>query len=968
MRLHYFILFAFVTGFFLFSFREKPKPQARVETKGNSKPNILFVIADDQSFPHASAYGSTLFKTPAFDAVAAKGVLFLNAFVAAPQCSPSRAAILTGKNIWQLEEAGTHSSYFPKKFPVFTSALENAGYAIGYTGKAWDPGNWKDAGWSRNPVGQEFNERKLSATLTSGISKIDYAENFRSFLGKRTSDQPFFFWFGSHEPHRVYEKGSGRRAGLTIDDKEIPDFLPKTDVVRDDMLDYALEVNWFDRQLGQMLKILEEKGELDNTIVIVTADNGMAFPYAKANVQEYGTHVPLAICGPGINGGSRQIKDLVSLIDLAPSILELAHAEPLAGTTGKSLMSIFKSKASGYIDSSRQYVLTGRERHTHARPDNLGYPARAIRDNQFLYIQNLKPDRWPAGDPASALLAVPATEKKPKQPAEGYEDIDASPTKTMMLENPNAFPRFFDLGFGKRNAEQLFDVSKDPGCTRDLASDKKMKGVVKRMKTKLDAELKQQQDPRSVGKPDVFESYPRFGAMRSFPGFNKQGAYNPAFTPPSPNFIFILTDDLGWSSLSVPMDDRLPASASDYHETPNIAKLAYQGLRFTRGYAPDPICSPTRRSIQFGQSSIHQGEDSFAVRYGSTNNPYKTIPQVLKSIDPRYKAAHFGKWDLRIKMSPEKFGYDLSDGDTGNGEGNAVKTAEEKWQQHTNKTNPKQIDSLTVRSIRFLQQRAADKHPFYLQVSHYATHANMETRQESFDKFKTKKPGQKHNNPAWAGMIHDLDRGIGELLDQVEQLGLSHNTYIVLMADNGAVEFIPPVSNRLDHPSIFPTPMRNHPLRGGKWTLYEGGIRVPFIVKGPGILPGQSSVPVIGWDLLPTFAALAGSNIPSLPDVDGGDITPLLKGDRSSQVKRSTSAFYFHRFNNNYPHSAIIKGNFKLIHFWKTGKAELYDLASDIGETTDISAQHKAKADELDSELLHYIEVSNPSIIEKYKK
>ncbi|MEZ4902104.1 MAG: sulfatase [Spirosomataceae bacterium] len=397
-------------------------------------PNILFAISDDQSYPHTSAYGHKTFRTPTFDRVAAQGVLFNNAFVAAPQCSPSRAAILTGRQIWQLEEAGTHSSYFPKKFAVFTDALEKAGYFLGSTGKTWGPGNYKDAGWPRNPVGPEYNKRQLSQWPTKGISKNDYAANFKDFLSEKPTDKPFFFWYGGQEPHREYEEGSGVNAGFTSNNLKVPAFLPTTAVVQNDMLDYALEIEWFDKQLGRMLQLLEAAGELDNTIIVVTSDNGMAFPYAKANLQEYGTHVPLAMCGPFIQGKNRKIDDLVGLIDLAPTFLEVAQVQPFAGITGKSILSLLSSTKSGRIDPARQYVLTGRERHTHARPDNVGYPARAIRTQDYLYIKNFKTDRWPLGDPP--LLSKPTNTKdsEMKPIEEGYEDIDASPTKSLMIQ------------------------------------------------------------------------------------------------------------------------------------------------------------------------------------------------------------------------------------------------------------------------------------------------------------------------------------------------------------------------------------------------------------------------------------------------------------------------------------------------------------------------------------------------------
>jgi len=346
--------------------------QTAAEKTSDKQPNILFAISDDQSFPYASAYGTAGIQTPAFDRVAKAGVLFNNAFVAAPGCSPSRAAILTGKNIWQLEEAGTHASYFPKKFTVFTDLLESAGYELGFTGKPWGPGNWQDAGWTRNPVGPEFNELTLESVPANGINSKDYYGNFVEFFNQKESGKPFFFWYGAHEPHRRYEDGSGISAGKKTDEMVVPSFLPDAELVRSDIADYALEIEWFDSQLEKMLNLLEEKGELDNTIVIVTADNGMPFPYAKANVQEYGTHVPLAICWPSGIEGERVVDNPVGLIDLAPTFMEIAGVENVSEMTGKSLSPILLSDKQGMVDVGRKYVLTGRERHTHARPDNLG--------------------------------------------------------------------------------------------------------------------------------------------------------------------------------------------------------------------------------------------------------------------------------------------------------------------------------------------------------------------------------------------------------------------------------------------------------------------------------------------------------------------------------------------------------------------------------------------------------------------
>ena len=499
------------------------------ETEENKRPNILFAIADDQSFPYASAYGDYGVKTPSFDKVAEQGVLFTNAFVAAPQCSPSRAAILTGKNIWQLEEAGTHSSYFPKKFTVFTDLLEEVGYSIGFTGKPWGPGNWEDAGWSRNPVGPEFNMHKLDAVPATGIHKVDYFENFKEFYSQKTENAPFFFWYGGHEPHRDYEDGSGIKAGMKLSSAVVPKFLPETDLVKSDMLDYAFEIEWFDAQLGKMLRFLDEKGELENTIIVVTADNGMPFPSAKANLQEYGTHVPLAICWPKKVKGNRIVSDLVGMIDLAPTFLEITGIKSPQKMTGKSLTKILFSGEQGIIDPERKYVFTGRERHTHARPDNLGYPARAVRTTEYLYVLNFKPDRWPAGDPAPEEANNPSADAGLKKLLPGYHDVDDSPTKQFLIDEKNSWPKYFDLAYSKRPAEQLYDIKKDPDCVTNLADNPELQEVKNELNKILMEELKKEGDPRVLGTGDVFESYPRFGAMRDFPGFKERGKYNPEY-------------------------------------------------------------------------------------------------------------------------------------------------------------------------------------------------------------------------------------------------------------------------------------------------------------------------------------------------------------------------------------------------------------------------------------------------------
>ena len=230
-----------------------------VRNSENDRPNILIAISDDQSYPYASAYGSTSTQTPHFDRIAKEGVLFTNAFVASPGCSPSRAALLTGRYPWELEHAGTHASYFSKDFVVFPDLLEEAGYAVGFTGKGWGPGSWQKSGRERNPAGPEYNKLTVS-DAPQGINAKDYAANFKAFLDQKNGDQPFYFWYGAHEPHRVFKEGIGAESGKKLYQAEVPQFLPDAPVIRNDILDYAYEIEYFDQHLGRMLAMLEEVG------------------------------------------------------------------------------------------------------------------------------------------------------------------------------------------------------------------------------------------------------------------------------------------------------------------------------------------------------------------------------------------------------------------------------------------------------------------------------------------------------------------------------------------------------------------------------------------------------------------------------------------------------------------------------------------------------------------------------------
>lgn len=475
------------------------------------RPNILFVISDDQSYPYASVYGSKMVETPAFDWVAKNGCLFTNAFVTSPGSSPSRASILTGKYPWQIAEAGTHFSDFPVEYVCFPDMLKDAGYKIGCTGKGWGPGNSGKRPY--NPAGPGYNKAKLKPPY-SGISNIDYAENFRLFMEEKVDGEPFYFWYGATEPHRDFEQNAWKKEGKSLEQAEVPGFLPESDVIKGDLLDYAVEIEWFDAHLQKMLELLREKGELENTIIVVTADNGMAFPSAKANCFEFGTHVPLAIYWGKEIPANLVVEEVTSTVDLAPTLLEAAGVKRTVykGMSGKSMLSVLKGKAK----RKEAVAFSGRERHGSARYDNWGYPVRAMRTGEYLYIRNFHPERWPAGDPCRLNPDGSMGEMH-----NGYGDIDPCPSKTFLIENRNnplVYP-YFLKAVSKRPYEELYRIVGDPACLENLVGKSDYAAVLKKMRNELDKMMKETKDTRNVmvGDKELWETYPRRADIKKFP-------------------------------------------------------------------------------------------------------------------------------------------------------------------------------------------------------------------------------------------------------------------------------------------------------------------------------------------------------------------------------------------------------------------------------------------------------------------
>ena len=473
---------------------------------------------------------NSVVRTPAIDRLAREGVLFRHAFVPAPSCTPCRSALLSGR--WFYRTGGgafLHGAWDPA-IPAFPLILRGEGYHLGKYQKVWGPGPVPDAPFGGQAHAYEragmdisnFSERVSDAVrrgepLAAAKARVlgQVRDNFRDFLRARREGQPFLYWFGPTLTHRAWRKGSGQ-ALWGIDPDALRGLLPpgQPDVpeVRADFADYLGEIQAWDAALGVLVAELEALGELDRTVILLSGDHGMpGVPDGKCNLLDMGTAVALVARGPGVRGG-RVVDDFTLLQDLAPTVLELAGAPLPAGMDGRSLLPLLRAEASGQIDPARTWVVTGRERHFRtARDGDLPYASRALRTKDFLYIRNLTPDRWPMGAPGRFPAgARPDPARIERDTAAAYADMDASPTKAWLLAQAGDERWSWHLAraFGKRPAEQLYDLAKDPGQLRDVASDPAYAPVLREMGDRLLAHLRATGDPRVTGDGAAYDRPP----------------------------------------------------------------------------------------------------------------------------------------------------------------------------------------------------------------------------------------------------------------------------------------------------------------------------------------------------------------------------------------------------------------------------------------------------------------------------
>ncbi len=400
-----------------------------------------------------------------------------------------------------------------------------------------------------------------------------------------------------------------------------------------------------------------------------------------------------------------------------------------------------------------------------------------------------------------------------------------------------------------------------------------------------------------------------------------------------PNIIVFYTDDQGWADTSVEMLSGRPDSRSNIYNTPHLERLADEGMVFSNAYSSSPVCSPSRDSILYGMTPARL-HHSVLIGKANRSRDAITTPRAIKQADSDYITAHFGKWAC-TPNTPEEAGFDESDGDTDNWHGD--------WRSVDGirtplpADNPKRMQSVTEKANAFIAKQAAAGKPFYMRISHYAVHVNHAAQQKTIDKYLS--AGLDEPTAVYAAMIENLDSALGSVLDKLDALAISDDTYVIFTSDNGGGY------------------RNNGPLRGGKASLWEGGIRVPTVVRGPNV-PAKTycDIPIAGWDLLPTAYDLAGGDKPLPEELDGGSLRPLFEnGNRGAVERKVQPLIFYYPWYDSVPMSAIRQGDYKLVKDLNTNQTRLFNLVDDMGESLDLSEEYPELVHEMHATMNAYL-------------
>lgn len=505
-----------------------------MSASADERPNVLFCFSDDWG-RYASIYRdparpglNDVINTPALDAIGRSGVVFNNAFVSAPSCTPCRASVVTGMPFYRCgtnaflrcREYGKAPDPY-KSLPGFSELLVKNGYHVMHWGKTTNKHAGRQDLTHKDSI-CNFSQAVSAAANTEARKKEIFSfvrSNFIRFLDNNEEGKPFCYWFGPHNSHRQWTRGSGKAIwGLDPDSLKgkVPAFLPDVHDVREDLADYLGEALAWDAMVGELIEELKARGELDNTLVIVSGDHGMpGMPRGKCNLHDFGSRVSLLVSWPARVKPGRRIDDFVSLMDIAPTVLETTDIARPDHMLAESFLDLLTSEKGGVIDKTRDHVIIGRERHVgEARTDRTPYPSRAIRTSNFMLIRNFKPNRMPMGD---VFKSEATAEQLLQDHYLAYPDMDASPTKVFLMTNRDAYPKHFDIAFSARPEFELYDLKRDPDQVDNIAADPNYADVLRKLTDRMMSELRETGDPRVIGDGSTFDRKP---------------FVDPAFVPP----------------------------------------------------------------------------------------------------------------------------------------------------------------------------------------------------------------------------------------------------------------------------------------------------------------------------------------------------------------------------------------------------------------------------------------------------
>ncbi|TWT84741.1 Arylsulfatase [Planctomycetes bacterium CA13] len=941
-----------------------------VPAGAQERPNILVLTVDDMNCDSVGVFGCAVpDTTPNMDQFAKAAMRFDHAHVHASSCIPSRNVVMTGRYLFNSGIEGFYQ--LPKQQVTYKTTpdiLRENGYFTMIRGKSSHSSPYHPyPAWDIN-----FDEELKANRINIRDTRTFYEYTKKGIDAAKAAGKPFYFSMDIHDPHTALYSFSYKKGTVSTDllgqDRDnppsrifkpeeviVPSFLPDTPLSRLEVTAYYNSVRRADDSFGNVIRALKDSGVYDNTFVVFFSDHGMPFPFAKTAMYYHSTHTPLMIRWPGVTkAGAKDNQHVIGTVDLLPTLLEAVEIEQPEGLDGRSFASITK----GERQTDREFTYVMYE-------ENVGgnrQPMRAVVSKDYSYICNL----WSDGERrfATATRGMATTAEIERLANEG----DKRMQQRLHLFNHSVPEQFFDLNQDpdgldnlidsphhqvviqkhQRAMVQLMESSNDP--MRDVFHERDNKKTVAAYLNQLDVQSKARK-----AKPEIHKRghQQKSSATKQPKSRKSEQRANTNKPVDGPNVVLIYADDMGWGDVGYHgVNDIL---------TPNIDRLATDGVQFSQGYVSASVCGPSRSGLMTGvyQQRMGCGENPNTSGFPDDPKfPFAGVPksqpmlsEILQSAG--YRCGMVGKWHLGLheSMRPHARGFDSYYGFL-NGAHDYEKArpvfGKNKGLWPLFRNNKMQgeyegylTDTFSDEAVRFIEGQRDTEQPFFLYVAYNAVHHPWQVPDKYLQ--RTKHLSDIEDRRFFAGMVLAMDDGVGRIMQALEKSGVSDDTLVMFISDNGS-----PRGQGLDHPTKDMQKERGDctmsspgPFRGFKGDTYEGGIRVPFVMRWPGkIKPGSRyDHPVVNLDVAPTILSQLGiKQTPQGFPFDGVDLMPYLSGKKEDQ--RPHDLLYWRR-DDDY---AIRNGDWKLA--WNDASCPadsdtmLFNLVEDPGEHHDLSGKH----------------------------